>query len=534
MYLKRILPLLILAPLSLSQVHAVENMEPRIINGDKSANGDWPFMVALVSKNRDIDKGNFCGASFLGKRYILTAAHCVDSKEGQDIDAVIGISDLTQADAATHRYSIKEIYVHENYQNAVNGNDIAIIELETEVNYTAVNLADQYLRNNLSAGETLTVMGWGDQDPAPGQENRKFENELYQVNVPLVQQSLCPDSVRNSDNAFCAGFVSGGYDSCQGDSGGPIVVANGGGYEQLGIVSWGQGCAEAGNYGVYANVSYYSDWIAGKMQGLSYRQSEFVGVKRRGAYSHTFTIENSTGQVIRTLEPTVHGVGALITANSCSEIAVNDSCAVTINYNVDALEVSEVSVSMSTDYAQAPNFDLALSYVGVERASSGIRDIVSITGTEVYVSANAWVNNGNSIETPVLGDNEFSRLAITGLAAGSLSFNVNISTEEDYDFFNIYINGNLYDRLSGAGAGEATVALSRDINTVMFEYKKDSSNAYGDDRVSISNLTYSANDESTRPDGNSTDKSSGGSGGAINWISLLALGMLALVRRRLV
>ena len=88
--------------------------------------------------------------------------------------------------------------------------------------------------------------------------------------------------------------------------------------------------------------------------------------------------------------------------------------------------------------------------------------------------------------------------------------------------------------MSGAGAGEATVALSRDINTVMFEYKKDSSNAYGDDRVSISNLTYSANDESTRPDGNSTDKSSGGSGGAINWISLLALGMLALVRRRLV
>jgi len=535
MHLNKILLLLILAPLSLSQVHAAENMDPKIINGEKSGSGSWPFMVALVSKNRDVYSGQFCGASFLGGRYILTAAHCVDSKEGQDLDAVIGISDLTQSDVAAHRYSVKEVYVHENYPDASDGNDIAILELEREVNYTAVNLADRHLRNNLAVGKMLTVMGWGDQDPRP--DNIKFDNELYQVDVPLVEQALCPDDVGSKDNAFCAGYVNGGYDSCQGDSGGPIVVASANGYEQLGIVSWGYGCAEAGNYGVYANVSHFSDWIAGKMQGFSYRQSEFVGAKHLGANSHTFTIQNNTAQMISTSGIQVLPYDASITTNTCNVIAANDSCAVTINYNARE-SFGEVSVSMLTDLLQAPNLDLKVSYLGIETAPTDVSNMVSVSNSGIYSSKNSWFNNGSSIESPVLGYNEFAQLAITGLAAGELSFNVDVSIQRYYDYFNIYINGHLYDEVSGVKADEFTIGLPRDNNTVVFEYRKSSYNSYGDDRITISNLTHSAfsesTGESTRPDGNATNRSSAGSGGAINWITLLALGMLALVRRRLV
>jgi len=532
MYLKRILSFLLLAPLSLSQLHATENMSPRIINGEKSDIDSWPFMVALVSKHREVNKGLFCGASFLGGRYILTAAHCVDSKEKLDLDAVIGISDLTQNDVTEHRYSVKEIYVHEDYKNVEDGNDIAIIELEKEAAYTSVNLADQYLRNNLPVGETLTVMGWGDQDPAPGRDSTLFKNELYQVNVPLVKQSLCPDSVKNNDNAFCAGFENGGYDSCQGDSGGPIVVASGNGYEQLGVVSWGQGCAEAGNYGVYTNISHFTDWISAKTQGLSYRQSEFVGTKYLGTHSHSFSINNNTDQIVRTSGVTIQGVGASVTANTCSEIAINESCAITVNYNVDKLDAGAVSVKVLTDLPLTPSFDVALSYVGVEAASASLRNMLSIANTEVYVSENAWVKNGSSIETPVLGNGEFAQLTMTGLAPGSLSFNVNISTEKNYDYFNIYINGHFYFRTSGPGSGVITLGLSRNNNTVVLEYKKDDNYSYGNDRVTINKVTHSVDGKSDIPDGHSTSKSSGSSGGAINWISVLSLGMLAFVRRR--
>jgi secreted trypsin-like serine protease len=49
----------------------------------------------------------------------------------------------------------------------------------------------------------------------------------------------------------------GGKDSCQGDSGGPIFVGN----TQVGIVSFGDGCARPEKPGVYARVSASYDWI---------------------------------------------------------------------------------------------------------------------------------------------------------------------------------------------------------------------------------------------------------------------------------
>ncbi len=530
MYLRKILPFLALVPLLLSQPSVAEDMTPRIINGKQSDSGRWPFMVALVSKNRDVYNGQFCGATFLGGRYILTASHCVDTLEAQDLDAVIGISDLTQDDVAEHRYSIKEVFVHENYVDATTGNDIAILELEKEVNYTPVHLADENLRSNLSTGDILTVMGWGDQDP--DREQTQFKSELYQVDLPLVEQSLCPDPVNKTDNAFCAGFENGGYDSCQGDSGGPIVVASGSTYEQLGIVSWGDGCAEKGNYGVYSNVSYYADWISAKTQGFSYRQSEFVGAKALGSHTHTFFIRNNTDQVINTNGASIQGADASIVANSCTAIEVNGSCEITINYNVSELDFGKVSVSMSTEHAQFPSFDLAVSYIGVQSAPAGINEMISFTNSGVYSSIDSWVKkNGSTLETPALGNNEFSQLTITGLAAGVFSFKANISTEKGYDFFNIYLNGYLYDRVSGDGSGELAMNLPRENNTVVFEYKKDESRSGGGDRVTISNLTHSAGGQSIRPDGNSAERSSGDTGGSINWVSILSLGMLVLVRR---
>lgn len=56
---------------------------------------------------------------------------------------------------------------------------------------------------------------------------------------------------------LCAGYTSGGKDACQGDSGGPLVS----GSTQVGIVSWGRGCAAANYPGVYASVASLRSWI---------------------------------------------------------------------------------------------------------------------------------------------------------------------------------------------------------------------------------------------------------------------------------
>lgn len=59
---------------------------------------------------------------------------------------------------------------------------------------------------------------------------------------------------------LCAGIANeGGKDACQGDSGGPLINTLTG--EQVGVVSWGNGCAEAAYPGIYSNVASGLDWI---------------------------------------------------------------------------------------------------------------------------------------------------------------------------------------------------------------------------------------------------------------------------------
>ena len=53
----------------------------------------------------------------------------------------------------------------------------------------------------------------------------------------------------------------GGKDSCQGDSGGPIVIRKNNKHIQVGVVSWGEGCARENYPGVYARVSSAHGWI---------------------------------------------------------------------------------------------------------------------------------------------------------------------------------------------------------------------------------------------------------------------------------
>jgi len=65
---------------------------------------------------------------------------------------------------------------------------------------------------------------------------------------------------------MCAGdTVSGGVDSCQGDSGGPLIGQQNGNWVQVGIVSWGVGCADAAYPGVYTNVANLRNWVAGRV-----------------------------------------------------------------------------------------------------------------------------------------------------------------------------------------------------------------------------------------------------------------------------
>eukprot|EP00090_Calanus_glacialis_P033644 TRINITY_DN55945_c0_g1_i1.p1 TRINITY_DN55945_c0_g1~~TRINITY_DN55945_c0_g1_i1.p1 ORF type:complete len:120 (+),score=32.97 TRINITY_DN55945_c0_g1_i1:2-361(+) len=103
-----------------------------------------------------------------------------------------------------------------------------------------------------------TATGWG-----VTQEGGQKAQYLREVRVKTMKNAECgrsygPGSITTS--MLCA--AEDGKDACQGDSGGPLVVREGNKkYVQIGLVSWGAGCARREYPGVYTRITKVHSWI---------------------------------------------------------------------------------------------------------------------------------------------------------------------------------------------------------------------------------------------------------------------------------
>lgn len=103
----------------------------------------------------------------------------------------------------------------------------------------------------------MFVTGWGTLQAG----TQRFPNILQGVGIPKWTNAACDAAYPRDpilDQHICGGEV--GRDSCQGDSGGPVTYSG----FQVGIVSWGIGCA-ASQPGVNARVSYFIQFITQEM-----------------------------------------------------------------------------------------------------------------------------------------------------------------------------------------------------------------------------------------------------------------------------
>lgn len=249
--------------------------EPRIVGGTVADDHEYPWQAALVGF------GQFCGGSLIDPNWVLSAAHCFYDTSGNqttfanDFDIYLGVNNLNEG----VRRSVAQLIIHPGYNPFNQRNDIALIKLaETaslscEVN--TIRHAAPADSSKFGAGQTATITGWGDLFSGANAGT----DQLREVSVPIVSQAICRDSYGDSsitDGMLCAGLAAGGKDSCQGDSGGPLVVADGDGFIQAGVVSWGFGCADPGFYGVYTRVSEYKSWIDGHIASSHQAHSSIV------------------------------------------------------------------------------------------------------------------------------------------------------------------------------------------------------------------------------------------------------------------
>jgi hypothetical protein len=228
-------------------------LEPQIVGGTTATPGEYPWMAQLKLRGRF-----FCGGSLVARSWILTAAHCVSGRSASDLTVVLGDHQRSVSEGTEQTLAVSRVIVHPSYNASTLHNDLALLELASPATLTS-RVATVELGSLPLPGVMLRVIGWG-----ATSEGGLTSDKLMKVGVPRVSGVDCNAAYpgRITSSMFCAGYPATSTemkDSCQGDSGGPIFhpVSR----RQVGLVSWGDGCARPGLYGVYTDLSRFTDWI---------------------------------------------------------------------------------------------------------------------------------------------------------------------------------------------------------------------------------------------------------------------------------
>lgn len=231
----------------------LESPEFRIVGGTKSTQGRYPYQVALVEKD-----SQFCGGSLISPMWVLSAAHCY----GSVTHVEIGRFDLDNDSEVYERIKVQHEIPHPYFDIATVDYDFMLLKLEQPSNYTPVMIDDDG-SIDLIHGQDLTVIGWGKTSYSMF---GSFSNVLLEVEVDYVPRGICNRrfsvlGVEISERMICASRK--GKSSCNGDSGGPMIIKGEDGLAdiQVGIVSWGVGCAKMFLPAVYSRVSTAIDFI---------------------------------------------------------------------------------------------------------------------------------------------------------------------------------------------------------------------------------------------------------------------------------
>ncbi|RZF38774.1 hypothetical protein LSTR_LSTR008144 [Laodelphax striatellus] len=240
--------------------------QSRIVGGEKASFGKWPWQISL-RQWRTSTYLHKCGAALLSENWAITAAHCVENVPPSDLLLRLGEHDLSIEEEP---YSYKERRVqivasHPQFDPRTFEYDLALLRFYEPIVFQPNIIPICVPEDDTSfVGSTAYVTGWGRL-----YENGPLPSVLQEVSVPVINNTVCETMYRAAgyiehipEIFICAGWRKGGFDSCEGDSGGPMVIQRPDRRWVLaGVISWGIGCAEPNQPGVYTRISQFRDWI---------------------------------------------------------------------------------------------------------------------------------------------------------------------------------------------------------------------------------------------------------------------------------
>ncbi|MBN3306176.1 ENTK Enteropeptidase, partial [Amia calva] len=235
---------------------ASQKMDGRVVGGNNSEPGAWPWVVSLHFKGR-----HQCGAALISKEWLVSAAHCVYGRNVNPMDweAVIGLHSQLSSHNTVRR--IDRIVMDPRYNKRTKDSDIVLMHLDSKVNFTEyiqpICLPD--IEQQFPMGKMCFIAGWGRME-----EQGSLANILQEATLPLITNVKCQQRMPEytiTPRMMCAGYDEGGIDSCQGDSGGPLMCLDNDRWVLAGVTSFGYGCARPERPSVYVRVTEFVDWI---------------------------------------------------------------------------------------------------------------------------------------------------------------------------------------------------------------------------------------------------------------------------------
>jgi secreted trypsin-like serine protease len=245
-------------PVAPIAARAGDNAEPvrEVVGGNLAPPGRFPWMVRLSMG---------CGGVLTAPDVVLTAGHCVTGSGKDDTIAVTaGATDL-KSESAIKARSVA-VYRAARFQDETRGNDWALVKLDHKLDLPVLGLS----RGGADETGPLTILGWGQ----TSEKSTHQQNRLRYATVSIVGDKECARAYRKvgvklvENEALCA--AGRGVDTCQGDSGGPLIheTANHR-FVQVGVVSFGLGCARNNYPGVYTQISAFRARIRDAIRKLS-------------------------------------------------------------------------------------------------------------------------------------------------------------------------------------------------------------------------------------------------------------------------
>ncbi|XP_014232030.2 chymotrypsin-2-like [Trichogramma pretiosum] len=255
----------------------------RMLGGSEAPEDRFQYQAYLKNILKVKYDGFYCGASIIDKRFVLTAAHCLDGEEPATTHVAVGTHELGSPDKV--EYQAEAFFVHQchlggdDFNIKEKGlNDIALIRLKEDIEFNekvkpiGLPPAADY---QSPEGTTAILTGWG-----RIKEKGRIPTKMEMLTVLVEDTEKCKklyehanETITHIDSGMLCAKMQKNQGFCNGDSGGPLVDARG---YQIGVVSTVKHCGN-GVPDIYSKVSHYAKWINGIIKGRAWYTKWYKG-----------------------------------------------------------------------------------------------------------------------------------------------------------------------------------------------------------------------------------------------------------------